>query len=1357
MTTDTWLSGVSASWTQAADWSGGVPSASTTANIAAAGSYLITLFGDAAAAAVTLAATGAELYQAGVLSLSGTFHLQAGTLALAGGTLQGGTLAFGGGQFLSTGGTLSNVAVLGALALTQADAALVVQNGLRLAGASGSGAGSIALTGGYADLDFQGSQTVNNATISLGATGSLPGQTGAASLAVTHAGGATSGATLTLGPQLWVRDAGGQGELVIGASSLLPGSGLPDELINQGTITASVAGSDLAITGTGIFENEGTIGISNGATLSIGAGGFANSGTITVGAGTLALGGLFPATELSALGDVTLAGGQVEITGDATNAGATISLGTGSSIAGSLGAIALGGTITGGTVLDAGNGLSFAPGTGLLDGVTYAGTLNLSAANAAVTLTDGTEVGTSSGGTGTIHDSGAGAALLLRGTETLTNATITLGSAGAAAEIGTGDAWLASTATTATLGSSVAVQQTGANAALAANGWSPVPGIGQSDTLVNAGRITAGFAGGVLAVSGYGTFINQGTITVSNGETLPVTVQQFANAGTLTIASGGVVELGQLTPGFGTPPAWSNAGQILVQGGTLVLGGSITTAQLGTLAESGTGSSVVLAGTLNNAGGTLTLGGGAGPVSLSALSLTGTIAGGTISDSTGVLAPGNAGGALLDGVTYDGTLAMTQLGAYLRVRDGLTLNGTAEVLAAGSLLQFEGSQTLSAGHILLGATGSAAAIGVLHDPALSGGSTLTLGAGVSITQDGLLAGIGQAGGVVGDAIVNQGSITAATSGGTLTLGGPGFVNHGLISVSNGDTLCVASQQFSNTGTIAVSGGELSVGGSLTLAELGHMVLTNGVLAVTGTLNLGGGTLAVGAGTTIGQLLLTGSISNGTIVDSGNGLAVSGAASLNDVVYDGTINLSRPFGQLSIGGGITLNGAAGSQLGSIVVTGAQTRLIASTTETITRAAITLGGGAQSYNGQTLAAPEIAAGPGATLTLGTTTTLTASGAVGTLGDSGVGEWSDSIVNAGQITAATAGATLTIGSTYFTNGGTLSASGGGTVVIADAGFTNAGVLSIGAGSGVSVTLYDFYASPEPGLSVFTNTGSIMLDGGTLGEPTGNGLFPAVPLTAQASSEIEGYGQITAPVSNAGTIEALGGTLTLSQPVLGTGQVVIGADSTLQLAGQVPTGETVKFSGADGTLKLDTLTGFSGKISGITAGDTIDLAGEKLAGIGIAGGTLAVNVGGTVYWLKTTTPVTGALAEEPDGHGGSLLAITPPGGGSGSQGGNAPAVVAVPQAGMLLWASASGDIFTGTAAHINGAHIGNWSAADSVDVTDLSSAGASLSVTHASGLTMITVSNGAHSTSFNLVGTFTIGNFHLASDGSGGSILTY
>jgi len=44
------------------------------------------------------------------------------------------------------------------------------------------------------------------------------------------------------------------------------------------------------------------------------------------------------------------------------------------------------GQLTGGTVLDSGGGLNFSAGTGLLDGVTYDGTLTLAAGNAVVML-----------------------------------------------------------------------------------------------------------------------------------------------------------------------------------------------------------------------------------------------------------------------------------------------------------------------------------------------------------------------------------------------------------------------------------------------------------------------------------------------------------------------------------------------------------------------------------------------------------------------------------------------------------------------------------------------------------------------------------------------------------------------------------------------------------------------------------------------------------------------------------------------------------------------------------------------------------------------------------------------------------
>ena len=798
MSIDTWL-GASGDWSLATGWANGAPpSASDTALIAAPGSYLVTLFGTAAVGGLTMASSGAEFYDAGALALSGTLALQSGTLALAYGAIDGGTLALSGGVFQTTGGTLDGVAVQGTLDLSAANATLFVRDGMALSGAGGSGAGSIALTGGYAALDFLGSQTLNNAIVSFGASGSTPGKAGAATLGITQAAGATTGATLTLGSTLWLRQAGNAGVsgIVAVGSTGAPGATLPDMLVNQGTITAGVSGATLDISGNGTFVNQGTIAVSNGATLEIATAAFANAGRIAVSGGVLALGGTFSASLLSGLGAISLSAGpgfgaQVEILGTANNAGGTLTLGIGSAL-GALGPVGLDGTILGGVVLDTGNGLSFASGTGVLDGTAYTGVLNLSAAGAGVTLTDGARVLGTGGGWGSIADTGAGSALLLRGAEVLDNATVLLG-ASTASVIGTTDTWLASSGTTATLGTHLSVQQTGLYAALEANGWSAVPGIGVSDTLINQGAVTGLVAGGRLAISGYGTFINQGAITIGGGETLAVTVSQFANAGTITAGAGGTVLLGQPAGAFGTVPAWSNAGQIALNGGTLVLAGSINTSQLGTITE--ISGSVQLAGTLSNAGATLALGTHGGALSLSALSLAGTIVGGTIADSSGVLSAGNAGTALLDGVSYLGTLALTQSGAFLRIRDGLMLSGVADIVGAASVLDFQGSQTIDHAQIVLGATGYAACLDLMHDPAASGADTLTLGSSLTVNQSGALATIGRAGGVAGDAIVNDGTINASVAGGTFTLGGPDFINQGHINVSNGDTLVIGAAGF----------------------------------------------------------------------------------------------------------------------------------------------------------------------------------------------------------------------------------------------------------------------------------------------------------------------------------------------------------------------------------------------------------------------------------------------------------------------------------------------------------------------------------------------------------------------------------
>jgi hypothetical protein len=1342
VTTDSWQNGVSGDWSTGSCWSNGIPSSSSTVSIGGSNGFVVTLLGTGTAAAMTLNAPQAEFYDAGALTLSGVLALQAGTFALAWGTLASATIDMEGGTFLSTGGMLSGDTVDGVLALTTSQSTLFVENGLGLTGASGSGAGSIALTGAYSSLDFLGSQSLSNAQIAIGATGTQPGQTGDATLQITHEAGATAGATLSLGSGVWVRDSG-QGQIAVGSLSPAFGVALPDELVNAGTLSASNAGSTLTIAGSGTLVNQGTIAVSNGALLEVATAGVQNTGTITVNNATLALGGTFSSYLLSGLGNITLSSGQVEIAGLAELGGGTLSLGTGSSITGSLGALGLTGTLQGGTIIDAGGGFNFSAGIGTLSGVTYKGTLSLATNAAGVTLTGGTEV---SGGS--ISVIGGGAELLLLGSETLNNVTIALGSSGQAAAIGTSDTWLASNATTATLGPQVSLRQTGEYAALQANGFSPFAGFGLSDTLVNQGTVTAAVAGGTLAVSGYGTFINQGSIAVSSGDSLLDTAETFANTGTITVGAGSVAMIGG-TGGnpFGQTLSWSNTGSIVVNGGSLFLEGDAVTSQLGTVAESG-GGLVTLAGTLSNTGATVLIGAASG---LGTVSLTGTVIGGTINDTSSALGFGNAGTALLQGASYRGTLAITGAGAVLNVSGGLSVSGQVNLLGAGAILDFIGTQSFGGTVVDIGATSQAATLQLSHQYGASGASTLTLASNLSVTQAGTLAAIGGAGEVAGDAIVNAGKITANVAGGTLTLGGQNFVNKGQITVGNGDTLAIASLQFSNTGAIAINNASLSLAGSLTLAGLGQIALNNASLSESGTLNLGGGAIAIGQGSTFGRVSLTGTIANGTITDGGGGLGGTGAADLSDITYQGLLDLTRPFAKLSISNGLTLTGAGGSGTGSIAVTGAEAEFLAIGAETLNNCAITLGSPIAVYGGQTLTLPELAAGAGGLLTIGPNASITLVGQGGVLGDSGVGRWTDDIVNDGAINTSLSGATLTIGSTNFLNAGTITAQQSGILYINDADFQNTGTLAVGQQSVVQVSLFDYFAAPQTAPSIVTNSGIIAMEGGIIHEMNAGGLFPFVPFDNLASGDIVGFGTLIAPTSNAGTIEAKGGMLSVQSILSGAGTLLIDAGATLDLANVVGAGQQVDFASSSGTLRLDQPSSFSGQLANFGTGDTIDLAGQSLTAVAISNGTLAVNTPSQQFMISGTAPLNGALEAGHDGQGGATIQYTPHVPGS-----TGPATLFVNQPGMLFWTTPSGDILQGASANLNGGQACNWGPNSSIDITDIAPSLAHLTVTANGAATDVAVTGGGHSCTMVLDASIGANSFHLSSDGHGGTMIT-
>jgi len=143
-----------------------------------------------------------------------------------------------------------------------------------------------------------------------------------------------------------------------------------------------------------------------------------------------------------------------------------------------------------------------------------------------------------------------------------------------------------------------------------------------------------------------------------------------------------------------------------------------------------------------------------------------------------------------------------------------------------------------------------------------------------------------------------------------------------------------------------------------------------------------------------------------VLDMGGGLNAGGGATLSGVAYEGVLDLSRPFQQLNVVNGITLTDTSGSQAGTVLLTGAASRLVAGSSETLGNATIYLGSAGTLYLGQHIAAPELDAASGTTLTLGTATLLRSAGPAATLGNCSLGGWTDTrIVPRGAVLNFTA----------------------------------------------------------------------------------------------------------------------------------------------------------------------------------------------------------------------------------------------------------------------------------------------------------------------------------------------------------------
>ena len=729
---------------------------------------------------------------------------------------------------------------------------------------------------------------------------------------------------------------------------------------------------------------------------------------MAVAGGTLDLQG--GGVTLAQLGTVTHTGGVVNLQTTLNNAGTTLNVGSGTAM-GTL-TLATNGTIANGTIADHGSGIAFAGGT--LSGVSYDGTMDMSGSGSAVYVTNGlTLAGVNGTGSGTINLTGRRRPSDAQGRETLSNATINIGNSSTYDYIYNYDN---AGAATLTLASNVTIDHVGKYVSVDTSEYSR-----STSGIVNAGTINANLSGGSFTIAGGGFFTNQGTINVSNGDTL-------------TISSS----------------SWSNTGTMAVAGGTLDLqGGGVTLAQLGTVTN--TGGVVNLQTTLNNAGTTLNVGSGTAMGTLT-LATNGTIANGTIADHGSGIA---FAGGTLSGVSYDGTMDMSGSGSAVYVTNGLTLagvNGTGSGTinltgAGGSQLDAQGSETLSNATINIG---NSSTYDYIYNYDNAGAATLTLASNVTIDHVGKYVSVDTSEySRSTSGIVNAGTINANLSGGSFTIAGGGFfTNQGTINVSNGDTLTISSSSWSNTGTMAVAGGTLDLqGGGVTLAQLGTVTNTGGVVNLQTTLNNAGTTLNVGSGTAMGTLTLAtnGTIANGTIADHGSGIAFAGGT-LSGVSYDGTMDMSGSGSAVYVTNGLTLAGVNGTGSGTINLTGAGgSQLDAQGSETLSNATINIGNSSTYdyiYNYDNAGA--------ATLTLASNVTIDHVGKYVSVDTSEYSRSTSGIVNAGTINANLSGGSFTIaGGGFFTNQGTINVSNGDTLTISSSSWSNTGTMNANGGN--------------------------------------------------------------------------------------------------------------------------------------------------------------------------------------------------------------------------------------------------------------------------------------------------------------------
>jgi T5SS/PEP-CTERM-associated repeat protein len=223
-------------------------------------------------------------------------------------------------------------------------------------------------------------------------------------------------------------------------------------------------------------------------------------------------------------------------------------------------------------------------------------------------------------------------------------------------------------------------------------------------------------------------------------------------------------------------------------------------------------------------------------------------------------------------------------------------------------------------------------------------------------------------------------------------------------------------------------------------------------------------------------------------------------------------------------------------------------------------------------------------GGTLTTNGATTVDTGAQGGGAATLTAGEFDIGVLAHAQGTVSVDGGTLTVEGDLFVGdggSGSLSVEGGGTVsaVNADIGTsTGAGTVTLGVGGTLIATAVHVGAN-----------GVVNMAGGVLDPPD--------TVTIDAAGDISGYGTVTGPIVDNGSITATGGTLDLTGDVSGGGTLILMPDAALQLEGTIAGTASIVFTGSQEALILGSAAEVDAPVSGLGAGDSITLEGQAVA----------------------------------------------------------------------------------------------------------------------------------------------------------------